>query len=100
MSRYETTSQIKTETGVRRAATTIIQIPESSGDRYIQILAPDRLDKLAVEFYNDVTLWWVIAAANGVGKGTYLVPTDTILRIPDIKNININDYIYKINKFR
>ena len=100
MSRYETTSQIKTENGVRRAATTIIQIPESSGDRYIQILAPDRLDKLAVEFYNDVTLWWVIAAANGVGKGTYLVPTDTILRIPDIKNINISDYIYKINKFR
>jgi hypothetical protein len=27
-------------------------------------------------------LWWVIAAANGLGKGTLVVPANTKLRIP------------------
>ena len=27
----------------------------------------DRLDRLAGTYYNDGTLWWVIAAANGIG---------------------------------
>jgi hypothetical protein len=27
-------------------------------------------------------LWWVIAAANGLGKGTLIVPANTNLRIP------------------
>ncbi len=100
MSRYETTSQIKTESGVRRASTTITQIPESDTDRYIQITSIERLDKLAFDFYGDMTMWWVIAAANGIGKGTFLVPTNTTLRIPDITNNIINEYIYQINRSR
>lgn len=98
MSRYENTPQIKTESGIRRAATTIFQIPESDSDRYIQIVSPERLDKLAVEFYGDVTMWWVIASANGIGKGTFLIPTNTILRIPQVNDIN--NYIYKFNQSR
>lgn len=98
MSRYVTTAQIRTESGTRRAATTIIQIPESESDRYIKIISADRLDKLAYEFYKDMTMWWALAAANGLGKGTFLVPPGTVLRIPSINNIN--DYIYQINKSR
>lgn len=98
MSRYETTTQIKTESGIRRASTTIIQIPELETDRYIEIISAERLDKLAYEFYQDMTFWWVLAAANGLGKGTYLVPAGTILRIPNIENIN--DFIYQINQSR
>jgi hypothetical protein len=98
MNRYQTTTQIKTESGIRRASTTIIQIPESDSDRYIKTITAERLDKLAVDFYNDVTMWWVIAAANGIGKGTFLVPPDTVLRIPSISNIN--EVIQQINKSR
>ena len=29
-----------------------------------------------------MSLWWVIAAANGLGKGTMIVPANTKLRIP------------------
>jgi hypothetical protein len=98
MSRYDNTLQIKTESGTRRAATTIIRIPESESDQYVQIISPERLDKLANEFYGDVTMWWVIAAANGIGKGTFLIPSNTILRIPQVNDIN--NYIYKFNQSR
>ena len=43
----------------------------------------ERLDIIAGEYYKDGTLWWIIAAASGIGwglqipPGTYLViPTD------------------------
>ena len=42
MSRYETTAQIKTENGMRRAATTIIKIPLTESDRYIQTTSVER----------------------------------------------------------
>ena len=98
MSRYETTSQIKTENGTRRAATTILKIPVTESDRYIQTTSAERLDKLADTFYGDQSMWWLIAAANGIGKGTLLVPQNTLLRIPPAGGIN--DYIYKINQER
>jgi nucleoid-associated protein YgaU len=56
------------------------------------------LDKLAVSFYNDAASWWVIAAANGLGKGTLMVPRDTKLRIPD--KALIDTTLTQINKTR
>jgi nucleoid-associated protein YgaU len=58
----------------------------------------ERLDKLALTFYEDATLWWIIAAANGLGKGTLLIPGGVKLRIPD--RINIQDYVNTINASR
>ena len=45
-----------------------------------------RLDVIAGDFYGDGSLWWVIAAASGIGW-CLQVPPGTILRIPT----NIND---------
>ena len=42
----------------------------------------ERLDTLAYTIYGDSSYWWVIAAANGLGKGTLIVPANTKLRIP------------------
>jgi len=42
----------------------------------------ERLDILAGKLYNNAGLWWVIAAASGIGWGLQ-VPPGTILRIPD-----------------
>ncbi len=48
----------------------------------------DRLDTLAGEFYGDGKLWWIIAAASGIGWSPQ-VPAGTLLRIPtDINSIN------------
>lgn len=41
----------------------------------------ERLDILAGEIYGDSSLWWVIAAASGIGWGLQ-VPPGTILDIP------------------
>ena len=46
--------------------------------------AGDRLDHIAYEFYNDANLWWVIAAASGIGWWLQ-VPEGVVLFIP--KNI-------------
>lgn len=94
MSRYLTNRVQRDETGVRKLSTTIIPTAPLNGtDFYIQTTTVERLDKLARIFYEDSSLWWIIAAANGLGKGTYIVPENTKLRIPDKSNIQqvIND---------
>ncbi len=64
--------------GKRRRSTTIFPtIPATANDTFIITTSADRLDKLANTFYGDVSLWWVIAAANGLGKGTLVVPANT-----------------------
>tara|TARA_R100000951_G_scaffold76602_1_gene64665 strand:+ start:138 stop:410 length:273 start_codon:yes stop_codon:yes gene_type:complete len=74
---------MKDQLGKRRRSTTIFPtIPATANDTFIVTTSADRLDKLANTFYGDVSLWWVIAAANGLGKGTLVVPGNTKLRIP------------------
>ena len=96
MNRYITTSIIKDAVGKRRYASTIFTpLPVNTGDRIIRITSPERLDKLALDFYGNATMWPVIASANLIKKGTLVVPTGTVLRIPTeeaaqtfINNIN------------
>ena len=46
----------------------------------------DYLDTLAYKYYNDPTLWWIIALANNLGKGRLSVPPGLQLRIPSNAN--------------
>ena len=88
MSRYSTARVLLDQNGKRRLSSVIIPTPNRmSDDLYIQITSPDRLDKLADTFYNDHKLWYVIAAANGLGKGSLMVPGEIILRIPNIQDV-------------
>ncbi len=99
MSRYSTNRVIKDEDGKRLFNTVILPNPSGNDtDIFIQTTSPDRLDKLALIFYEDETMWWVIATANGLGKGTYIVPANTRLRIPDI--IGIQQVIIDTNNER
>lgn len=58
-------------------------------DTYFYARESDRLDLLANEFYGDVTLWWVIASANNLGKGTFSIPPGKLIRIPFNRNFNL-----------
>lgn len=99
MNRYATTKQIKDKNRSRKAETTIISTtPPTDSDIYINVTTPERLDLLANQFYNDATQWWIIAAANGLGKGTLFTPENIILRIPI--NENQQDYIAQLNSER
>ena len=62
--------------------TMLPNIPVQPTDLYIISRAGDRLDMIANEFYNDPSLWWVIAQANGVGKGTIVIEPGEQIRIP------------------
>lgn len=42
----------------------------------------ERIDKIAGKYYGDSTLWWVIAAASGIGWGLQC-PPGTVISIPD-----------------
>ena len=47
----------------------------------------ERLDTLAGQYYSDARLWWVIAAASGIGWGLQ-VPPGTRIAIPrDISRV-------------
>ena len=84
MSRYKNTEKRKTEDGKLVYRSTLYEnIPVSDNDIYIITQYGDRLDLLAGQYYEDVTLWWIIAAANNLGKGALVVPPGLQLRIPN-----------------
>lgn len=57
-------------------------IPLSEDDFYVVTTVGDRYDKLAFDYYNDSSLWWVIASSNPQA-GSSLVPIPGIqIRIP------------------
>jgi nucleoid-associated protein YgaU len=58
-------------------------IPLSESDVYVITTIGDRLDLLAYQYYNDATLWWIIAMANNnVTKGLMFPDPGIQLRIP------------------
>ena len=89
MNRYAESTIIKNANDKQRRSTVILpNVQLSPADTYIQTTTIERLDLLAFDFYGDVTLWWVIASANGLGKGSMIVPQNTLLRIPDVSNLD------------
>jgi nucleoid-associated protein YgaU len=100
MSRYIlANAQRDSFTEKRKLSTVIIPTPvKRTSDTFIQTVGTERLDKLALTFYGDATLWWVIASANALGKGSLMIPSGLNLRIPD--KLNIQEYINQINQSR
>ena len=98
-SRYQNSNVIKDKNGKRKLSTTIIPVvPISESDTFIITTGIERLDKLAFNFYEDATLWWIIAESNQLPLGTLFVKTNTRLRIPPIGNIQ--ELIEQTNKER
>ena len=92
LSRYRQSNLIKGNKaiGTNVARTTLYraaQNGEISTDIYVTRQG-DRLDKLAGRYYEDGTLWWVIAAASGIGWWLQ-IPPGVVLTIPtDINQVN------------
>ena len=91
MKRYEN-NKIKTyKDGKRVYTTTYYQsIPLSNTDQFIQTKDGTRLDTIAQEFYGDISLWWIIAKANGI-RGFTSLKSGIKLRIPS----NVSDILEK-----
>jgi hypothetical protein len=94
MKRYNTTQITPRWDGKKVYRTTLYPIIEpQNGDAIVISSDADYLDSLAYKYYNDPTLWWVIALANNLGKGRMSVPPGLQLRIP----ANINAILVQFN---
>lgn len=95
MKRYDNVQIIQSPEGKQYRTTTVYpDVPMSDADYYVITTAGDRYDTLADQFYNDHTLWWVIASANNSQRGSLIVEPGIQLRIPG----NIDTVISNYNK--
>ena len=69
------------------------EISLSDNDTYVASETGDRLDTLAYQYYNNSSLWWIIASANNIHNAPLGLKDGTILRIP-------RNYIEIVNKFK
>jgi hypothetical protein len=58
-------------------------IPITETDNYVITTLGDRLDLIALDFYNDMSFWWIIAAANNLPGDSIYPPAGMQLRIPE-----------------
>ena len=72
------------------------EVRPSETDIYVETEWGDRLDRLAFQFYGNVTLYWIIALANPntQGFGSLFIPVGTQLAIPT----NISGFIDSYNR--
>jgi len=84
MNRYQNIPIIKSFTGKQIYATSRYpEIPLSENDIYVYITQGDRYDLLALNYYGDSTLWWIIAIANpNIDLMTLVIPEGVQIRIP------------------
>jgi|TARA_B100001971_G_C17660189_1_gene272376 hypothetical protein len=81
--RYQDTKIKKNSTGTRVYKPTIYpKIPIENSDIIIKSIEGDRLEILAEKYYGDTSLWWIIAAANNLGKGVMALTPGEEIRIP------------------
>ena len=88
MNRYQPIPIIKIDKKQCYQTTKYPEVPLSDDDIYVYATQGDRFDTLAYQFYNDSSLWWVIASANNIHNAVFGLPDGTVLRIP--KNFNPN----------
>ena len=96
MGRYDNITLKVNKKGQRVLRPTLYpDIPISDEDKFIRPIDGERLDTLAHRHYQDQSLWWVIAKANGYSHESRAKVGDKI-RIP--RNISvILDEFEKIN---
>lgn len=92
--RYKNISRTRDVEGRRYIRNPIYpDIPVTEDDTYLITTGGDRYDTLAVRFYGDTSLWWIIAAANSDKKRDGLVVKPGIqLRIPASKDSILTAY--------
>ena len=92
MNRYQNIPQTKINGRLVYQTSRYPQIPLSPEDIYVYTVQGDRFDILALQYYSDSSLWWVISIANTATAGTsspadfsqnsLLIPQGTQIRIP------------------
>ena len=95
MNRYKH-QQVKRDSDGRRKLSTIQypKIVSNNSDMIYRTIESDTYSGLAHRFYNDKTLWWIIARANEDFRGNIRPKVGIKLIIPR----DISDIITKLNR--
>lgn len=100
MNRYKNIETAVTDEGTPYKVNPIYpDIPVSEDDFYVITTAGDRYDTLAQQFYQDASLWWIIASVNTSERASLSVQPGIQLRIPGDKAQAIQLY-RDVNKNR
>ena len=95
MGRYDDTLLKFNKKGQRVLVPTLYpDIPLSDEDQFVYPKDGERLENIAFKYYGDVSLWWIIAKANELGKGRTVLNPNFQIRIPG----NISTIIANFNK--
>ena len=87
MGRYDNLTINKTDNNKRYYTAPIYpEIEQQDNDDYIISHIETRLDLLAFNYYNDATLYWIIAICNNI-QGSIFVEPGKQLCIPNINRI-------------
>jgi len=73
------------------------KIKPNDNDMYVISQQSDRLDILASKYYNDQSLWWIIAVANNLNDASLSIEPGIQMRIPSNVSKILND-LKKINE--
>ena len=93
--RYDSAKIRKDKNGTRYYKPTIVpNVPIKDSDIFVYPVYGDRFDMIAQRYYNDSTLWWIIAKANELSKGQISPDPLKKLRIPT----EIDDILESVQK--
>jgi phage tail protein X len=93
MNRYINIPQTKIKGKLVYKTVRYPEVPLSSEDIYVYTQQGDRFDILARQYYQDSSLWWVIAISNPqITLGSLLIPSGLQLRIPAFPANVVNEY--------
>jgi hypothetical protein len=93
--RYDTAKVKKDKNGTRYYKPTVVpNVPIKDSDIFVYPIYGDRFDTIAQRYYNDSSLWWIIAKANELSKGQISADPLKKIRIPT----EIDDILESVQK--
>lgn len=97
--RYQYTTTLTNKYTKKKYLSSLIypKIKANDNDLYVISQQSDRLDILANKYYNDSSLWWIIAVANNLNDASLSIEPGIQMRIPSNVSKILND-LETINK--
>ncbi len=93
MNRYQNIPVIKINQKPVYKTVRYPEIPLNENDIYVNTTQGDRFDVLALQYYKDESLWWIISTANySLLQNSLIIPEGMQLRIPANPTTIVQNY--------
>ena len=84
MNRYQNIPKTKIDKKLVYVTSRYPEVPVTSDDVYVYSVQGDRFDVLALQYYKNSSLWWIISIANTsqLPQNSLVIPEGLQIRIP------------------